>query len=198
MSSWSPLFLSSKLKSKLRWAPIIEDNEYFAPKHKDIHLFFSGFMTLDRLRLGAVAGYHMTCAGLHARVSLHKLSRSQMDAIPDHEYRDHMRRAMAVLNVSTKGSKDKRVAIINGRTWETFAARAALIQYSPPENDSLALNEYFTPGEEYFQFSSEKELIKILSLFRDDPQRIDEVAGRGHERYLNDYPAHSAWARLLR
>jgi spore maturation protein CgeB len=108
-----------------------------------------------------------------------------------------MRSARAVLNISTKGGGSGRIAVINGRTSEAFAARATLIQYSPPENESLVLDELFTPGEEYFQFSSEKELIEILSLFRNDPQRIDEVARRGHDRYMRDYSARPGWARLL-
>lgn len=118
-------------------------------------------------------------------------------SLNDKVHREMMQSTPALLDISTKGSGLDCIAIVNGRTWEAFSARGALIQHSQPEDDSLVLDELFTPGGEDFQFSSEEELAQILNLFKEDPQKIEDVARRGHERYLRDYAARPGWARLL-
>ena len=99
-----------------------------------------------------------------------------------------------------KGTKinGKNIHIINGRVTDVIMSGALLIQYQPYDDETLTLNQYFTPGLDYLTFSSRKQLYDIIRMLKNDANTIHSIALNGRKKCMDKYSAMKVWQSLLK
>ena len=206
LSSWSPLFSSEKLQSKLSYIQAFNDNKLFFPKVKELDLFFSGVSQFERAPIITFAAFVSDKlklkTELHVRTPHEEIRAvTNQTIIDDESYMDFMRKSRAAICIGMKGTVEngKNIHIITGRVAESMACGSAVIHYKPKDDTTLnILDNYYTPWKEYLPFSSRKELKDILWLLKYEPDMISEIGQNGRKRYLECYGPVNSWKNILK
>jgi len=202
LSSWSPLYDIEIINKKIIYFPcVFGDEDSFYPLEKTIDLFFSGADQSSRLEILSAAGYYSNKFGLNAKLNLHKEQTiGRYKPINKYAYIDYLRRSRSVINISMKGTKinGKNIHIINGRVTDVIMSGALLIQYQPYDDETLTLNQYFTPGLDYLTFSSRKQLYDIIRMLKIETNTIHSIALNGRKKCMDKYSAMKVWQSLLK
>ena len=202
LSSWSPLYDIEIINKKIIYFPcVFGDEDSFYPLEKTIDLFFAGAEQPSRLEILSAAGYYSNKFGLNAKLNLHNEETiGRYKLINKYAYIDYLRRSRSVINISMKGTKinGKNIHIINGRVTDVIMSGALLIQYQPYDDETLTLNQYFTPGLDYLTFSSRKQLYDIIRMLKNDANTIHSIALNGRKKCMDKYSAMKVWQSLLK
>ena len=135
-----------------------------------------------------------------AKLNLFRQKSIKYKYIDNDTYFDSIRRARSVINISMKGTNinGKNIHIINGRVTDVIMSGALLIQYQPYDDETLTLNQYFTPGLDYLTFSSRKQLYDIIRMLKIDTNTIHSIALNGRKKCMDKYSAMKVWQSLLK
>jgi len=109
---------------------------------------------------------------------------------PDYNtYRSELSNSLIGLNFTWKGEEDVLVT----RTWEILSSGVLLIQ-----NKSEVLHGLLESGVDYLEFSSNSDLLVLLSDLQNNPDKVRTIALAGKKKYEELFSSEVFWALTLK
>lgn len=184
LPAWShPAFSGKMFFAPLPYPVILSSAEPIAPRLT----FHGSILTYNWLRWMWLAALKSIAAPVSVGIANHKTD-GQPTAQSFGAYLLALQRAGAILNFGMRS--DLSVAT-TGRTFETLAAGALLIQESTPE-----LGRYLVAGEHYLPFNTLPELRGIVEFLRHQPNAARTIRDQGAAFFRERYAPEKIIASL--
>lgn len=81
---------------------------------------------------------------------------------------------------------------VKGRVFEITASKSLLF-----EESGSGTSDFFTPGEEYVEFTSVNDLINKINYYSSNSVERDAIALRGHNKFLEKYSPTHFWRKIV-
>lgn len=172
----------SKEKDLHLWTP--QSKSFFYSIEKDIPVSFIGSNRYpDRQQYVKV---------LADRIPNMVISGGQRESkLPFSIYAQLIRRSKMGLNFCKNPMRDSYTQV-KGRVFEVVASKSLLL-----EESGSRTSEFFTPGEEYVEFTDVEDLINKINYYSSNDKEREGIALRGHNKFLQEYTAFDFWKKII-
>ena len=174
--------LSKSDKDLYLWTP--ESEYYFRPESQNIDVSFVG-----SCRYKDRANY---ISRLKERVPDIIVSGGQREEkLSFSSYASLIRRTKIGINFC-KNPMGNGYSQTKGRVFEIIASKSLLLE---EKNESTP--NFFTPNEDYIEFSSIDELVDKINYFKQNESERIKIAESGYNKYTNNYTSKHFWNKVM-
>lgn len=175
-------------KTLWSWTPEDPAYFYYDGQEKDIDVLFLGTVhSPERADYLNFLKYN-----LPKDLSVHLGGGQRQEKLTHEKYAELTRRAKIVINFPFSVAGNDQ---LKGRVFEATACKCLLM-----ERENRLTREYFTPGQEYCEYSGKEDLLKNIKHYLSPLNKglLESVTQAGLKRYIQNWSHNKFWESVLK